>query len=147
MHLGSIADQCFFKQDQIDASLAASTAFNGVGIDTSGYDGVLFLLTLGVTDGTVDMKIQRDDNSSFSSAVDITGAAVVQVGATGDNLVYAIDVYRPSERYLRSVLTTGAGAVADVAGVLAIAYRGTGTSGLGTVAAHGLTQLVKVVST
>lgn len=144
MHLG-LADQTFAKQDQIVASLAASTAFNGVGVDTSGWDGAIFYFLLGVTDGTFDLKIQRDDNSGFSSATDITSAALTQVTGTGDNLTYAIDVYRPTERYLRSVMTTGAGATADVAGVLAILYRGTGTSGVGTTAATGLTQYVKVV--
>ena len=142
-HLG-LADQTLAKQDQIAASLAASTAFNGVGFDTQGFDGVIFYLALGVTDGTVDFKIQRDDNSGFSSATDITNAALTQISGTGDNLTYAIDVYKPSERYVRSVLTTGAGATADVAAVLAIGYRGTGTSGVGTTATTGLTQYVKV---
>lgn len=147
MHLG-LSDQLFVKQDQIAASLAASTAFNGVGVDMNGYDGAIFYLTLGVTDGTFDLKIQRDDNSSFSSATDITSASLVQIAGTGDNLTYAIEVYKPSERYLRSVLTTGAGATADVAAVLAVLYRGTSTSGLvSSATTTGLTQYVKVVST
>jgi len=144
MHQG-IADQTLAKQDQIAASLAASTAFNGVGVDLQGWDGAIFYLGLGATDGTIDLKIQRDDNSGFSTPTDIAGAALTQITASGDNLTYAIDCYRPTERYLRSVLTTGAGATADVAAVLAVLYRGTGTSGVGTTAATGLTQYVKTV--
>jgi hypothetical protein len=122
----SPAETLALQQELPSQALAASTAFNGDGSDMQGWDGILFILNLGVTDGTVDMKVQGDDNSSFSSATDITGAASTQIAATGDNKLYCIDVYRPTERYIRAVVTTGAGAVADEAGVISIRYRGTG---------------------
>ena len=107
-------------------SIAASTAANGNGVDMQGWDGCLFVLLLGVIDGVQDMKAQGDDNSGFSSATDITGAAITQVAATGDDKIYLLDVWRPTERYIRPVVTNGAGAVADFQAVLTIRYRATG---------------------
>jgi hypothetical protein len=121
---------------------AASTATNGAGVDMQGWDGVLFVLNLGATDGTVDMKAQGDDNSSFSSATDITGAAITQISATGDNRLSAISVWRPTERFVRAVVTTGAGAVADELGVLAIRFRRTGRT---PITQHAtLAEVIKV---
>lgn len=122
----SPSDVMSWSQEIAPIASAASTATNGTGVDMQGWEGVLFVLNLGATDGTVDMKAQRDDNSGFSSATDITGAAITQVTASGDNKLYLLDVYRPSERYCRVVVTTGAGATADQLGVEAIRYRGTG---------------------
>lgn len=122
----SPAEVMAFSQEIPSQAAAASTAFNGTGVDMSGWEAVLFVLNLGATDGTIDMKAQRDDNAAFTSAVDVTGASITQIGATGDNKLYALDVYRPSERYIRAVVTTGAGATADQIAVDAIRYRGTG---------------------
>lgn len=122
----SPAEFMAFSQEIAPIASAASTATNGAGVDMQGWRGVLGILTLGATDGTVDMKAQRDDNSSFSSAADITGASITQVAGTGDNKLYMLDVYAPSERYVRFVVTTGAGATADQLGVVAVRYRGTG---------------------
>lgn len=97
------------------ASYAAAT--NGVAIDMRGYEAVRFVLAIGAGAFTKDAKVQRDDNSGFSSATDITGAAIVQVAAGGVNQAFVIDVVEPKERYVRLVFTPGgaviAGAVAE----------------------------------
>lgn len=138
----SPAEVMSWAQEIAPIASAASTATNGTGVDMQGWEGVLFVLNLGATDGTVDMKAQRDDNSSFSSATDITGAAITQVAGTGDNKLYLLDVYRPSERYVRAVVTTGAGATADQLGVTAVRYRGTGRFPITQHATVG--ELVKI---
>ena len=112
--------------DIVPQSIAASSSANGAGVDMKGWDGVAFIMAVGAIDGTQDLKAQSDDNSGFSSATDITNAAITQVAGTGDNKVYILDVWRPSERYVRSVLANGAGATADFQAVIAIRYRGTG---------------------
>lgn len=122
----SPAEKMAFSLELSPQSIAASTAANGNGVDMQGWDGVLFVLALGAIDGTQDMKAQSDDNSGFSSAVDITNAAITQVTATGDDKVYLLDVWRPTERYVRAVVTNGAGAVADFQAVIAVRYRLTG---------------------
>jgi hypothetical protein len=115
-----------FSLEVSPQSIAASSAANGNGVDMSGWNGVCFVLLLGAVDGTQDMKAQSDDNSGFSSATDITSAAITQVAGTGDDKIYVLDVWRPSERYVRAVVTNGAGATADFQGVLAIRYHRNG---------------------
>lgn len=125
MHM-SPAERMAFSLEVSPQSIAASSAANGNGVDMQGWDGVLFVLAVGAIDGTQDMKAQSDDNSGFSSPTDITGASITQVTATGDDKLYLLDVWRPSERYVRAVVTNGAGATADFQAVIAIRYRGTG---------------------
>lgn len=99
---------------------------NGTIHDMQGWDGILFILNLGVTDIVADLLIESDDAVGFSSATAITGAALTQLTATDDLNVYGIDVYRPDERFVRSELTVGDGVAGANIGVTAIKYRGTG---------------------
>lgn len=126
----SPAEQFAFFLDLPPQSIAASSSANGSGIDMlfdgKQWDGVLFILAVGVIDGTQDMKAQSDDNSGFSSPTDITAAAITQMAGTDDNKIAILDVYRPPERFVRSVVTNGAGAAADFQGVIGMLYRGTG---------------------
>lgn len=142
MNHQSPAESMSFSLDVPPQSIAASSAVNGNGVDMQGYEGVLFVLAVGALDGTQDMKVQGDDNSGFSSPTDITGAAITQVSATGDNKLYLLDVYRPTERFVRSVVTNGAGAVADFQGVIAMRYR---VAGIIPITQHAdVGELVKV---
>lgn len=122
----SPADVMAFSQSINPQSLAASSTTNGSSVDMSGWDGVLFVLALGATDGTTDMKAQ--DSADDSTFADITGASITQVAGTGDDKLYLLDVWRPSKRYVRPVVTTGAGAGADFEAVIALQYRRTGTT-------------------
>jgi hypothetical protein len=107
-------------------SIAASSAVNGTIVDLQGWSGVVFILALGAVDGTQDMKAQSDDAVGFGSPTDITGAAITQVTATGDDKIYVLDVPRPAERFVRCVVTNGAGAVADFQQVTGLLYGRTG---------------------
>lgn len=120
----SPAEVIAFSQSIDPQSIAASTAVNGASVDMSGWDGVLFALSLGAVDGTQDMKAQ--DSADDATFADITGAAITQVTATGDSKLYLLDVWRPSGRYVRPVVTNGAGAAADFQAVIALRYRRTG---------------------
>lgn len=127
-------------EQEVTARLLNNGNVNGAGQDMQGWDGCLFLLNLGTIDAAVDMAVVRDDNSSFSSATAITGASIVQVPATGDGQIVAIDVYRPSERYVRASVTVGSGTTGAQLSVTAIRYRGTGRLPM----TQTLDQLVKV---
>jgi hypothetical protein len=99
---------------------ASSGAQNGAVIDTTDYEGVTFILEVGVmaTNATLDMKIQRSVAAAFSPAVDIAGAALVQVTYTaGGSKTYIITVPAPSARYVRCVCTPAA-----AASVMAVTY-------------------------
>lgn len=95
-------------------TFASATTGTGVAIDARGYTFATFFIGLGTTTGTsatVDMKVQSDDNSGFSSATDVTSAAITQVTAveSADNTlrVLVVDLKKVSERYIRSSITTG----------------------------------------
>src|SRR3990172_853678 len=112
-------------------SIAASTAANGNIVDMAGWDGVIFVLLLGAIDGVQDMKAQIDNAVGFASPVDITGAAITQVAATGDDKIYLLDVWRPSEAvvgpvFVRPVAARGGAAVPDFQAVLTIRSRAAG---------------------
>ena len=53
---------------------------------------ILALISVGATDITVDAKIQQATDSSGTGAKDITGAAITQIAADGDNRVVSIDL-------------------------------------------------------
>ena len=138
----SLIDEIKPAQVYAPVSLAASTVTSSVS-DMLGWDGILYLIELGVISagGTFDAKVQRDDNSGFSSATDISGAALTQVtqAGGGSSKLYCIQVYRPSERYLRLSMTEGTAAA--LVGVTAVQYRGQGLLPATQVAA----QSIKVV--
>lgn len=133
-----------FSIDITPRSIAASSTVNGAGVDMQGWDGCLFFLCLGVTDGTTDLSAQGDDNSAFSSPVDITDAVITQLTATDDGKGAILDVWRPTERYIRSSVDTGAGATADFECVIAVRYRATGRL---PITQHStVLELVKIAS-
>lgn len=90
---------------------------NGVGVDMQelgGWDGVVFEAALGVVGngGTVDMRVQHSANANFSGAVNIAdadnssnNASITQIPNTVANVVVAIDVFRPTNRYVRAIVT------------------------------------------
>lgn len=127
-------------EQEITARLANNTQVNGTGVDMQGWDGVLFILNLGTIDAAVDMAAFRDDASNFPSATAITGAAITQISATGDGFVVGVDVYRPSERYVRARVTVASGTTGAQLSVTSIRYRATGRLPI----TQTLDELVKV---
>src|SRR4051794_38790586 len=108
----SPAEHAAYSLEVAPQSIAASGSANGAGADMQGWNGVMFILAVGAIDGTQDMKAQSDDNSGFSSPTDISGASITQVTAAGGSKLYLLDVWRPTERYVRAVVNNGAGATA-----------------------------------
>ena len=108
----------------VNPALYDDTAVNGAGVDMQGWDGVLFLIPVGAMDTTLDAKAQDSaDNSTFA---DIAGAAITQYTATDDNKLCAIDVWRPTARFVRVVVDPGDGTLGVNTGAIAIRYRRTG---------------------
>lgn len=108
----------------IPVQAITGTAVNGTGIDMSGWDGVKFDIPHGIfgTNGTLNALVQTDDNSGFNSPTNVNGTSLTQI--TNANGLAIIEVYRPSERYVRLQLTGQANGV--TAGVLATRFRATG---------------------
>ena len=72
----------------------AANTYKGSGFDASGCLGVLFQVAAGdiAAGGTLNVKIQESDTDSDLAYADITGAAIAQLGDTGDNSLCQIDV-------------------------------------------------------
>lgn len=136
----SLADTVLFSIDV--PSQIASTAVNGTVIDMQGWDGVTYIFNLGAMTSTAifDARVMSSANSNFSGNANITNAALVQVTTATPNNVFVIDVFRPTQRYLKTV-TTPATANTQFASVAA-RYR---RSGILPPTAAAL-QTVKIVS-
>jgi hypothetical protein len=72
------------------------------------------LIAVGATDTTVDAKLQAATDSSGTGAADISGAAITQVSATGDNRFASIDLdtsklAATSNTHVRLLVTAGDG--------------------------------------
>lgn len=121
MH-NSLSDRVLVSLDIAGTIASANT--NGTTMDMQGWDGCLFVFNLGtmVTNATFDARIVESANANMSGATNIANAALTQVAAaTGNTNSYMIDVYRPTQRYIRSA-TQPATANTTFASV-AIRYR------------------------
>lgn len=137
----SPADGALAISNHVTARLLNNGNVTGTAVDTQGYDGCLFVLNLGTIDATVDMAISRCATAGFSTVTAITGASIAQVSATGDGFIVAVDVWRPSQRYLRASITIGNGTTGAQLACAAHLYR---KAGMMPMATQTLNQLVKV---
>lgn len=83
-----------------DHSTANTTAVNSTGVDTQGFEGVLFLTSFGTAaaDNTVNLAVSSDDGSA-DDYTDVLGSSVALGGASDED--QWIDCYRPVKRYVR----------------------------------------------
>lgn len=121
-HLG-LSDSVLTTMHITLRSLVA-TAVNGTAIDMSGWDAVRFVIPHGIfgTNGTLDGLVQTDDNSGFNSPTNVANSNLTQI--TNANGVAIIEIFRPSERYIRLQLTGQTNGVTG--GATADRYRGGG---------------------
>ena len=88
--------------------LNQASAVQGIGVDMKGWDAVAFAYCVAAqgNGGALDIRVVGSANSNFSGNVNISGAAIVQSPNTdGANLTYVIEVYRPLNRYVKSIVT------------------------------------------
>lgn len=97
-------------------SASAGTALNSASVDMAGFEGVMFFGRMATSDvGNSAHVAQSADDSSFA---DLLGTSVVP-GDDADS--FLIDVYRPTDRYLRcEVVRSGADTI--VGDIYAIQY-------------------------
>lgn len=98
---------------------AATTAVESAVVDTANALGVRFLGTIATQAAGNTVKVQQGDQANGSDMADLAGTGLV-TAVNGD--AFAVDVYKPSKRYVRAVVTRGtstaAGAIfAEVYGV------------------------------
>jgi hypothetical protein len=142
MYHQSPAEDLQFALEVTPQSVAASTAVNGIGVDMKGFDGVLFVVFKGAGNQTLDMKAQSDVVSGFGTAADIASAAITQLATGANNIGAILDVWRPTKRFVRAVVTTGAGVTLDIVSVMSIRYRRSGL--IPATLDATISQLVKI---
>lgn len=102
-----------------DHTAEGTTAITGATIDMRDFDGCVFMAAFGVANANNYMKIQQGEEPGMSDAADLEGTKIVP---SGNNELVATDVYRPTDRYLRAMVTRGASTL--VSPILAIQYKG-----------------------
>lgn len=103
----------------MNAIAAGTTNQNSNVIDMQGFEGVMFTALFGNLTATAvtGIKVQQGNQSDGSDAQDLAGSAV-SIADTGSNKALITEIYKPSKRYVRCVVTRGtANAVID--GVIA----------------------------
>ncbi len=110
------------------AAQIASAGVNGSAIDMSGWSGCLYVFNLGAmaSGGTFDARVVSSANSNMSGNANITNAALVQVANTANTNLWVLDVWRPTDRYIK-LITTPATANTTYS-VTTVRYGRTGTN-------------------
>lgn len=116
--------------DYVGAAVAAAdnTDSNSTRLDMSGWDGVVFAVTVtdSVATGVATLTVEQNSADSDSGMAAISGASAAATCAVNDDLngkLLVVDVFRPTARYIQGVRTS---ATANIAfgEILAIRYRG-----------------------
>ncbi len=123
---GSLSDSVLVGLDV--AAQIASAGVNGSAIDMSGWSGCLYLFNLGAmaSGATFDARVVSSANSNMSGNANITNAALVQVANTANTNLWVLDVWRPTDRYIK-LITTPATANTTYS-VTTVRYGRTGTN-------------------
>jgi hypothetical protein len=100
-----------------DPQTAATSAVESDAVDTSGYEGVLFVGSIAVANAGNYAEAQQGDTTSPATA--LAGTKVV---TAANHNSFALDVYKPTKRYLRCVVTRTASSATGA--LYAILYNG-----------------------
>lgn len=91
-------------------------------VDMAGFDGCMFILTMGNCSTAVSMTAQAATSTTAGDFATITkGTSNVTVSSTEANRAMMIDVYKPLQRYLRCTINS-TGASNTGCGTVAIQY-------------------------
>lgn len=109
------------------SSQIASANVNGLTIDTQGWDGIEYKFNLGTmaAGATFDARVVSSANANMAGNTNITNAAVTQLTNASNANMVIIDVWRPTNRYVRSA--TMPATANSTFGCVATLYRRTGT--------------------
>jgi cobalamin biosynthesis protein CbiG len=90
------------------AGAAGTSAINGAILDTLGYAGVMGVITLGVivSGAVTSIKWQQDTDPGMATAADLLGSGQT-IADTADDTLVITDIFRPTKRYVRLVVSRG----------------------------------------
>lgn len=87
-----------------DSAAASLVGQDGDVIDMLGFEGVMFVLSLGttVTSGaTITLLAAQNTTSSVVGMAELDDEVTVTVGASDAEKLIILDLYQPAERYVR----------------------------------------------
>lgn len=84
-------------------STAAATHYSDI-LDMSGYEGVVFIASMGSAAADIGVNAQQDTDPAGGTMADLAGTKILS-DATQKNFV--LDLYRPTERYVRLAVLRG----------------------------------------
>lgn len=107
---------------------AANTDQNSDRLDMSGWDGVMFIvpITDSVATGVATLTVEQNTSDSDTGMAALSGAVATKTCVVNDdinNQLLIVDVYRPRERYVQGVITSGTANIA-FGNTIAIQYQG-----------------------
>ncbi len=124
-------------QPQVRGSGATAA---GTGIDMQGWDGIAFLVTHGTSDAaSVALSTQESTDNSTWAASSVTATITALAGTAAETSI--LDLYKPTNRYVRPLLTIGTATTGTLVSVTAFQYRRTGRAPVTQV----VSQLAKFV--
>jgi hypothetical protein len=103
------------KVTRVLSAVAAGTSNQtSTAIDMAGFDGVRFIVSLGVgsSSSVGQVKATQADTAAGSPVAftDILGSAgTVFTPSTDDNKVWILDIFRPARRFVKCVVIRGTG--------------------------------------
>ena len=124
---------------------AATTGTKSAVIDMAGFNGCMFIGTIGTVGATDDVTCFVQDSSSSGGTYAAIGGATITSTTGESDKYFAIDVYKPQRRFLRTV--SAISAVVEYGGVTATQYEpsevptthSTGTADAGVVLSVSIT--------
>lgn len=80
-----------------------ATNANGAGVDMKGWDGVAFVLNLGVFTGSAvcDARVVEGALANMTNMTNVTNLSLTQVPSGNANNVFILDYYNPTQRYVK----------------------------------------------
>lgn len=119
-----------------DHSASGTSAVTSAIVDTAGYQGVVFLTSLGTADATNTIKVQQNTANQTTGMADLAGTSITS-GTTDEDLI--IEIHKPAERYLQAVVARGAASTCE--SIWAVLYGGDAGASVNSVAG---TQIAEV---
>ena len=101
-----------------------SDTLTSTGVDMTGYDGVVFLLSVGTLTATAVTSFHAAQGDTLGgSYADLAGTSQSLTAGTHDDFMGSLTIHRPGDRFVRlEIVRATANAVID--DVTAIRYRG-----------------------
>ena len=105
----------------MDSVAAGTSDQNSSSVDMSGFESVTFLVSFGTITSSAATSIKASQSADDVTFNDLAGTAI-SVADTDDNQIVAVEVIKPTDRYVRCTVSRGtANAVID--GVIALQGR------------------------